>query len=264
MIRGSVWHQEMEWWNIKHKENGAEFKAFFPDLRTNLTDIMADGVSDALVYNRDAWEEAGVLAEMNAEMLDVATDLVKMTDVFLNADDETQWVTPGVEVAAHEELLYVENFQDTSHDFIGYADAVLRVPGVYGVVGVDYKATGKAWGGAKGSGDPRKLVQPPLYAEAWEQMHSEPMDWFVMDVMTKAGKFQRVWVPTGWEVREPFLGRWTDVVQDIDSHRDQGHNHPTNPSHFLCSVDYCDYWDFCPMGQPLTDNMALQIGGNHP
>lgn len=233
--RGRAWHKAMEFWNT----NRDTAKLLDPDL-----------LKDAL-YKEAAKELAAVTSSPEMVWFDgdsapvALAELWAMVQAFVAADPGTRWDEPGISVLGAE-VPVLGDFGSPHHVMPGVIDAVFEVNG--DVIGVDYKSAGRAWGGAKAEGDPRKVIQPPLYAAAWAAQNGRPMDWFCMDVMTVKGKFQRIWVPTHPTVREPFVDRWNHMSAQITMHKEQGMNMPTNPGHILCSEKWCNYWEVCPMG----------------
>lgn len=196
----------------------------------------------------------------------VLNDLMREPDFVMNPGDSTQsmtealWIMCTTFVSGSPALRWDGNDRmgievrvtadlGSKHHFMpGIIDAVMRTD-THGPVGVDYKSAGRAWGGAKALGDPRKMVQPALYAEAWEQTTGMPMDWFAMDVMTLKGRFDRIWVPTSKAHRTPLIERWLETSESIVLHEGAGIPMPTNPDHILCSAKWCNYWNICPMGE---------------
>ena len=165
------------------------------------------------------------------------------------SDPSYQWRGDGVGIMGVEVAVKAD-FGSEHHSFLGFIDGVYNVPDV-GVVGTDFKTAGRAWGGAKAAGDPRKALQAPLYAEAWYQQTGTEMAGFTYDVMTQAGKFQRVWVDVSPAKRKPFIDRWVNMSNTIHLHHEAGLLMPTNPDSMLCSEKFCDYWTICPMGAEL-------------
>lgn len=182
----------------------------------------------------------------------------------------TSWVTdPGQMWLAADGSITVETVEanvltelgSDHHQLNGYIDAVYRITDGedHHVVLVDYKAKGKAVGSNEYTiddetgrlmGDPRKFIQAPLYAEGWERSTGEIVSWVVFDVMTKAGKFQRIWVDVRPSKRQPLIERWQQVSSTVHMYQEAGMDMPTNPGHYLCSEKWCSYWDICPMGAP--------------
>lgn len=234
--RGRAWHTAMETYNVRpalYEDGGPDFIAYV------LANAALESLAQQVSEDDFEWQEGDDFDAVVAE-LDV------MCRSFADAPPQTRWYEPeiwrvGIEVSV------LADFGSPTHIMPGVIDAVMAVNGTH--IGVDYKSAGRAWGGAKAMGDPRKLIQPPLYAEAWEQTRSTPMDWFCMDVMTVKGRFERIWVPTHKAVREPLLGRWRDVATQVALYAEKGLDMPTNPGHILCSEKWCGFWSICPMGQ---------------
>lgn len=245
MARGVAFHRALERLNTKRTEG--------------MRWTTGRHIEDALVIAKNhlsnvnhGYEPSLFSAEEIAESEAILT-LVLQT--YFQGGPALQWREPGIKLTEYEALLYVPGF-GTHHAFHGYADAIYEVPEV-GMVGVDYKLAGKMWSGAKLAGDPRVLIQAPLYAEAYERLHpGVRMDWFAYDLFTIGGRFERIWVPTNAALRAPFIRRWEEVSASIKLHEDAGLPMPTNPSHILCSEKWCGFWTICPMGEPLTEAMA--------
>lgn len=247
-VEGTAWHRAMEYVNVLMRDNKPGWD---PVSDPNMVDFMYDVMQGSLIQTM---EDTEVIVEEGEDPAGSLIRFVAILDRWSTGPPHDRWVHPKVEVIGVERQLYLEDgFGDGTHAFNGYADAILRIEDL-GNVGVDYKKTGRAWGGAKAAGDPRKLIQAPLYAEAWEAETGEAMDWFVYDVMTNVGKFQRVWVPTSAEVRAPIIDRWREMSELINVYQDRG-DFPTNPGHILCSAKWCGFWEVCPMGSAFDEKM---------
>lgn len=190
---------------------------------------------------------------------------------------DAMWLGKGLKYQAVE-LRVLTEMGSEHHQMNGYIDAVLtlttetspelsRYEGLsqreIQTILVDYKSAGKVWGSDRVTfdeklnryiGDPRKIIQAPLYAEAWERTTGEVVDYVCFDVMTYKGKFMRVWVPVTPEKRAPMLERWQQVSDEIVMYREAGKDMPANPGHFMCSEKWCPFWDRCPMGAPYTNS----------
>jgi hypothetical protein len=153
----------------------------------------------------------------------------------------------GVEVEVRADL------GSPFHQLHGYLDLV--VDDTFGPVGVDHKTAAKPWRKPKALGDPRHLIQAPLYAEGWFRMTGQEMNWFAYDVMTYGGLFDRVWVDVCAEIRAPFVERWVEMSALIHLYQREGLTPPVNPSSFLCSSKYCPWWEHCPAGAGLEVSM---------
>ena len=147
------------------------------------------------------------------------------------------------------------DFGASSHVLLGFIDlTVHQSTKLADTILVDHKTAKRKWSGAKKNGDPRKLLQAPLYAEAYERQHpGETVQVFAYDVMTHKGEFMRVFVDVSRDARAPFIKRWLDTAEQIAMHNDTGSDMPCNPSTFMCSAKWCNYWDLCEMGAPLDD-----------
>lgn len=250
MARGSAYHKALEFYNTL-RLNGEPL----PD-KHEMLEVMGHTLQGIVDQPDFEWADG-------AEKVDTVDALARMvTRWWTPSEPHIRWDQPGIEVVAVETQLFVSEF-GRIHDFNGYADVIYDVP-TLGHVGVDHKSTGKAWGGMKAAGDPRKLVQAPLYAEAYERRTGIPMDWFVFDVMTVAGKFQRVWVPTNLVARAPFITRWEEISESINLHRLAGLDMPTNPGHILCTEKWCQFWTICPMGESLSAHLTASYPGGTP
>ena len=252
--RGRAWHAAMEFYNT------------FPDLEQQSTIDMIDQLDAvALVRLTEVVGEDNFEWQEGDDFPEVLEQLHVMVESYCKAEPSVRWAEDGISTLAIERGVFAD-MGSPSHVMPGVIDVVkLVLPAEVGakgtVVGVDYKSAGRAWGGRKALGDPRTVIQPPLYAEAWEQVTGDPMDWFAMDVMTVKGKFQRVWYPTSKPHRQPFIDRWKAVSAQIAMHQEQGLPMPTNPGHMLCSPKWCSYWDICPMGAEYDSvlNPSLNI-----
>ena len=255
MARGSAWHAALEYANTIRLERETSTDLYDPkDLAAGMLEgamgKVATETLDRITSDPD------FTLEPNESVGDAAWYLNQMLLTYLTAEPGDRWALEKVRLVDKEMHLFIPDFGLT-HDFNGYADAVYDVDGITGHIGVDYKATSKAWGGDKAKGDPRKLLQAPLYAESYERLTGIPMDWFAFDVMTIAGKFQRVWVPTNPTVRKPFLERWHQMTETINLHHEAGQEMPTNPGHILCSAKWCPFFDkICPMGSQLDEHLT--------
>jgi len=256
MARGSAWHAALEWFNINRLNEGEDWARML-SAKASLTmnGVMFDTLEQITSLDEFVLDEGETITN-------TILHLSNMEDRWRRGSSDDRWLSEGVTLVDKEMHLFIPEFGLT-HDFNGYADAVYKVDRVTGHVGVDYKATSKVWGGDKGAGNPRKLIQATLYAEAYERLTGYPMDWFAYDVMTVAGKFQRVWVSTSPEIRRPFLERWEEQTTTIMLHQNAGIDMPTNPDHILCSAKWCGFWDICPMGEALAQDLTTnyqQIG----
>jgi hypothetical protein len=162
-------------------------------------------------------------------------------------DPPTRW--DGKAITAVEAEIRAD-LGSPHHTIHGYLDLVVD-DDEHGPVGVDHKSAGKPWRGAKAEGDPRRLIQAPLYAEAWTRITGQQMNWFAYDVMTYGGLFDRVWVDVSPEIRAPFVERWVQMSHLIHVYTEAGLTPPVNPSSFLCSSKYCPWWEVCPAGAGL-------------
>ncbi len=248
MARGVGFHKGLESANLARLARDLSPGVPEPDLVEHLVNV-----AETWVLEVNATQKPGLFTD--AELAETRTIFDRVFQARWQGGEAVMWREKGIELVAFEQLLYVPSF-GTHHAFHGYADAIYSVPEV-GIVGVDYKLAGKMWSGAKLAGDPRVLIQAPLYAEAWERLHPGlEMNWFAYDLYTIGGKFHRVWVPTAARLREPFIRRWEEVSASIKLHEDAGLPMPTNPSHILCSEKWCGFWEVCPMGGPLTEAMG--------
>ena len=249
LAKGSAWHWGMETFGRARMYYGDDVVESIDkaELAERLEAIMVGYLGETMA--RDDYETL----DDDETVETVVSQLWTMLQSWMS-EPSNMWMGEGVEIQAVEERVQVELGAD-NHQFLGYLDAVMRVP-EYGVVGVDYKSAGKAWahqkdGHGKGDGDARKLPSAPLYAEAWLRDTGEEMDWFAFDVMTVAGKFERVWVDVRPEVRKTFISNWIATSDMIELYREAGMDMPTNPSSFLCSPKWCSFWIYCPMGEGL-------------
>ena len=248
--RGSAWHKAMETYGLARLYYGDHVVALIDDddLITRLYAIIIGSLSEQMTDDDYETLDDDITVE----------ELVNQLWVMLQSwvsDRQNRWMGDEVKIEAVEAEVLVEFGIDTSHQFRGFIDAVYRVPG-YGTVIVDYKTAGKAWahnkdGHGKGDGDPRKNPSAAQYAEAWLRATGEEVDWVAFDVMTVAGKFERVWVHVHAEIRKVFIRRWVATSDDIEMYRQAGMDMPTNPSSILCSPKWCSYWTYCPMGEDL-------------
>ncbi len=249
LAKGSAWHWGMETFNRARMYYGDHVVGLIDkaELAERLEAIMVGYLMETM--GREDYETRD-----DDEPLDVLVGQLWTMITSWMSEPSNMWMGDEVKIEAIEQVVHVE-FGSDHHQFRGYLDAVYRVP-EYGVVGVDYKTAGRAWahqkdGHGKGDGDPRKLPSGPLYAEGWLREYGEEMDWFAFDVMTVAGKFERVWVDVRAEIRKTFVDRWVDTSNMIELHRAAGMDMPTNPSAILCSPKWCAFWTYCPMGEGL-------------
>ena len=249
LAKGSAWHWAMETFNRARLYYGDHVVGLIDntDLADRLSSIMIGYLTD--VMSRDDYETRD-----DDEPIEVVVSQLWTMLTSWMSERNNMWMGNEVKIESIEEEVWVE-FGSDHHQFRGFLDAVYRVPD-YGVVGVDYKSAGRAWahqkdGHGKGDGDPRKLPSAPLYAEGWLRSTGEVMDYFAFDVMTVAGKFERVWVDVRAEVRAAFVDRWIKTSNQIELHRAAGMDMPTNPSAILCSPKWCSFWALCPMGEGL-------------
>jgi hypothetical protein len=239
---GGAWHRAMETFQQARMQLGDNLIKLMPHdlLVENLYQIAAGFFAEQANKDDFEWTEGDSVGEVHERL-----------HLMLNSwalDSTNRWLSEGYNPVAVEHEIVVEMGSD-NHVMRGFVDLVLETP--VGVIGVDHKTAGRAWGGAKAAGDPRKLIQAPLYAEGWLRQTGQEMTHFVYDVMTYAGKFQRVWVDVSREVRAPFLDRWHEVSDMISLYDEAGMEMPTNPSNNLCSKKWCNFWDICPMGAQL-------------
>lgn len=234
--RGRAWHAAMEHYNTFQ----ATLEAAPVTMRSELYGAAVTEFNDVTSALDMTWFPGD-------SRTDVLAELMVMVDAFCAADPSVRWHEPGISTIAIEKGVLAD-MGSPIHVMPGIIDAVKLVGET--VVGVDYKSAGRAWGGEKAKGDPRKVIQPALYAEAWEQTNPNQgtMDWFCMDVMTVKGKFQRIWYRTDRAARQPFIDRWKSVSAQIAMHQANGLPMPYNPGHILCSEKWCSYWSVCPMG----------------
>lgn len=244
---GSAWHAALEWYDLARM---GQVEWAEEDPVPVMQGVAVKTLADRMADESFEWRDGDPSTEEAVAQLHVMLESWAATDVGAKWDGDTE---TNIEIVASEVEVFAD-FGSEHHIFHGYLDRVVRVDGT--LVGTDNKSTGRAYGGRKGSGDPRELPQAPLYAEAWSQEFGEEMNHFAFDVTTKAGKFQRIWVPTSPLVRAPFIERWRNVSESIALHESKGLDMPCNPSHFLCSEKWCDYYKICPMGAPVDELMA--------
>lgn len=239
---GGAWHTAMETYQQSRMYYGDNLLKLMPHdmLVENLFQIAMGAFSEEANGDDFLWGKGESVGE-------VAERLHRMVSKWAS-DFSYQWMSEGYSPVATEEEVVVE-LGSEHHVMRGYIDLILETP--QGIIGVDHKTAGRAWGGAKAAGDPRKLIQAPLYAEAWLRQTGQSLDWFCYDVMTYAGKFQRVWVNVKTAVRAPFIERWNEVSELIHAYDSTGAALPTNPSNNLCSEKWCSFWSICPMGDAL-------------
>lgn len=242
--RGRAWHTAMENYNVSPEWEGD------PHLEALLLSSAVNELNGIVASDE-------YVAQPGEDVDAVIIELSVMCSAFANADPSVRWAERGIKRIAVEGGV-LGDFGSTTHVMPGVVDAVMDVNGDH--IGVDYKSAGRAWGGSKLDGDPRKLIQPPLYAEAWSQMHGVEMNWFCMDVMTVKGRFDRVWVRTDKTARQPFVDRWLSIAEQVEMYSSLDLEMPTNPGHILCSAKWCAYWDRCPMGAEY-DKVLVPITG---
>ena len=243
---GGAWHKGMETFQLARMYYGDRLLALMPPelLIDNLYQIMTGYFAEEAAADDFVWADGESMGEVHERLHRMITAWA--------AHDSNKWMGDGTKPIATEEEVVVE-FGSDHHVMRGFIDLVLETP--HGVVGVDHKTAGRAWGGPKATGDPRKLIQAPLYAEAYLRQTGVEMAFFCYDVVTYAGKVQRVWVNVGQEVRDPFIERWKEMSDHIYAIETAGLDMPTNPESNLCSVKWCSYWSICPMGEALDRKM---------
>jgi len=112
---------------------------------------------------------------------------------------------------------------------------------------VDHKLTKKKW--AKDKGQPSNEPAPALYHAAWRDVTGRQAVTMYFDIMgIKDWEFDRRPAPRSQEQIDLTVERAIDLAKLID----QGGPYPANPSHFLCSKAWCDYWDDCAFGKGLA------------
>jgi hypothetical protein len=251
--------------NLGLARGGALHKALevFGEARLYYGDSMVGGLDYSEIYDAAV---AIAFGHFGAEMLrddmlvgdddpdEYLNSLATMLQTWVS-EPSHMWFDTHVSIRAVEQEVFVD-FGSPNHLFHGFIDAVYDVAS-HGVVGVDYKTANRRWGGAKRDGDPRLLIQAPLYAEAWTRTTGEEMNAFAYDVYLPDGRFDRVWVDTNADVRAVFVERWNEVSDMVATFRKAGLDLPTNPSHFLCSEKWCEFWEMCPMGAEL-DRMTRE------
>ncbi len=245
LLFGSSWHKVMETFNRSRLYIGDEMMSKMP------SDYLSDkGYSIAMGYMAE-----GLLADNFVSMPDDDFDLSSsqmnlMLQAWANADPSYRWMgDEQVSVIGIEQYLRVDMGSE-HHDFVGVIDAVYDTP--RGVVICDYKTAGRKWGGSKAQGDPRKLPQAALYAEAWLRLTGEEVNWVSYDVMTKQGKLERIWVKTNAKIRETFVQKWVSTSNEIAMYKAAGMALPANPGSNLCSPKWCGFWDICDFGEALN------------
>lgn len=205
----------------------------------------------AFEYMVAAWQgDDFIVNDGDMSLAEAHTALSVMLQAYV--DEQAQW--KNVQSVEHEVRA---DFGAASHVLLGFIDLTVKGDTDDHIL-VDHKTAGRAWGGAKKAGDPRKLLQAPLYAEAYEMQNPGiHVNWFAYDVMTYKGKFHRTWVNVSPDARRPFIKRWVDMAQQIEMYNDAGMEMPCNPSGFLCSSKWCSYWDMCEMGSPLEQTLEV-------
>lgn len=260
LAAGRAWHHAMEVfgrYRLWAQETGYHFDELPDDWVTNLEALMFGYLHEQVMAEDFIWNEA--------DNWDKTVDQLRTMLWSWAGDNNSMWIVPdrsehgsAVTVSALEVLVHTELGSDY-HQLRGYIDAVYDFMG--DPILVDYKSAAKAWGAPKVwvddetgrlMGDPRKLIQAPLYAEGWMRATGQQVNWVVFDVMTHAGKFQRVWTDVSPEVREPLIERWREVSATVHLYQEAGLDMPTNPGHHLCSPKWCAYWDRCPMGEAFN------------
>lgn len=254
LATGRAWHWGMEQWG-RLRIASQQGVVSIDDLADDWMDRLHAIITGHLIEdtNRDdfVWQPGDDISQAVAELWTMQQAWASDPNYMWLAEDGSVTVDT-VEVRVLTEM------GSPHHQMHGYIDAVFRL--IDEPILVDYKSAGRAWGSPKVyedkesgrlMGDPRKLIQAPLYAEAYERSTGERVNWVVFDVMTKAGRFQRVWVDVSPERRQPFITRWQLVSQAIHLHQSAGVPMAPNPGSFLCSPKWCSYWDICPMGEPL-------------
>lgn len=246
LAKGGAWHTGMETFGQMRLEMGDDRVAGLDPAEVRAEIIEA--INEAFHQSVTAPNYA---ADPEDDLEQATKDLITMVDAW-QAEPHNQWMGPDVTIEAVEAEVIAE-LGSPSHQFHGVIDSVYNLA-TYGTVLTDFKTAARRWshtgaGDGKGDGNPRKLVQAPLYAEAWLRSTGEQVNWFAYDVMTYAGHFERVWVDVRPEVRAPFVQRWNDISDMITTYA--GMDLPTNPGAMLCSQKWCSFWTYCPMGEGL-------------
>ncbi len=228
--RARLYYGDDTMWDISHT-----------DLLNRSVEVAGGYIENLINQDDFVWRDGDDRAKTEQNLYDMLKTWV--------SDPGYRWIGEGVETVGVEVEVRAD-FGSPHHTFLGYIDNVVDVPSV-GHVGTDFKTAGRAWGGAKAAGDPRKLIQAPLYAEAYQQQTGIELVKFTYDVMTLGGKFMRVWVDVSEEARKPFIRRWYEMSQTIAMHEANGLDMAVNPDSMLCSEKWCDFWSICSMGEPL-------------
>ena len=128
----------------------------------------------------------------------------------------------------------------------GVIDLVTRKDG-YDFV-IDHKTAKRKW--AANKSDASATPQAAWYQSAWTEISGATNVEFVYDLMAADGTFERRTATRTPGQIQATIARADLLTQLID----KGGPYLPNPSSFLCSENYCDYWNLCPYGKTLNDN----------
>lgn len=181
----------------------------------------------------------------------------RMLTAYVNGTEEDptskvwpdDWQVLGVEV--HAQLDDPEVGMPTKFG----ADLVLRAPDD-GIVLVDQKSAGKAWGAGKEH--PRKNVQAPFYGRNARRLYPDaPYYRFVFDIMTlpkpkTPPRFSRRISDPKPEHEAAIVKKAVDFLTVYhEVHVRLGRDLPANPASTLCNPKWCDFFEGCPFGRAL-------------
>lgn len=112
---------------------------------------------------------------------------------------------------------------------------------------VDHKTAKTKW--RKGKAGAYQSIQGAFYTDAYRRMFETPNVTFSYDVIDMAGGFERI--PAHRTEAQVNLARLKTI--EVARLMEQGGPYPANPSSFLCSESWCDYWNDCPYGRTLHE-----------
>lgn len=240
---GQAWHHALESYYGARQRDPAVF-----DLPTEVVEWRMLTIGTG--WLEEGWEQPDFRFTPDTSTLRTQQDCIqavtRMTEAWGMGRHTvgTEW-DDEYEIVATEARVMTEM---KHHLFRGVIDLVLRHQGL-GTVIVDHKTAKQKWSSVKQ--DLRRLVQAPLYAEAWFKATGEDPTWAAYDVMTHKGAFTRIWVPVAREVRAYTLDRWTDLGDLISWYRERDQDMPMNTNSPLCQSRYCPHWEYCPSGEAL-------------
>lgn len=110
---------------------------------------------------------------------------------------------------------------------------------------VDHKTAKKKW--AKNKSNANESPQAAYYVGAWQEILGTKAIKFVYDVYSDDRQFER----RDAYRTEVQIKLTQHMARDLAVLIDKGGPFLPNPSSFLCSENWCDYWDACEYGKAM-------------